>query len=656
MVRTYRPKPVTEQDLNRAVAEVQHFYASQDTAIEHVREVVELRSTVAVDDKYKSTSFVARDPTATDHVVTTGTMLTVNRPQLQLKYEGKGDAKQKLVARLEPALESLILDDAGKDGATYTRVGMALAQDGGAWSSLVADLDAWKGPGQRYAIKRKDYEDDEGYPTASGSKSADDKYLDATDKAKRKAHRCVLRWDYRDAKTVYPVWLNDDELGAMFVVTEHPKWTTLSEYGLTTDYEGNLVDIAVGQPMPENEPRPVGEKIKKIEHWTANDVNYFVVGAKKDGQPSVRKVLSINHRYGFVPFAWSFGWRLPHWNNIKVGWGAAGIMLQSVEYLSFLKTLHANEAVRSLVGSYKRIIPAGGDPVRDPRTGNPVPVTQMVPQAILNLQPGEDIQPIDQVQPNPHLREQIAMEREAVMTMRGPVAAGNISDAENGFAIESVKSDRKVKNSPFIDGLSKHLKDVTTMAMRLVRGKIKETVWVKGGGRTEAAWLSIKVDDLDDEPLVRWDISPEQPSGAIVEGRYYGEQQAAGFIGPSEAIEKQGRNPADVFADILEGQMRQDPLYVELAKQEMVAEFSRGDLLRRFQEAKQAFLSGTVQPQGGPEMGGAMGAGGVPGDFGALAMAPGGAGANPIPMAQAGVPTGGGFSPQGATAMVQDLG
>lgn len=660
MVRTYRPRPVTEQELERAVSEVVDFYKSQDAAIEHVREVVEQRNAVAVDEKYRTTNFVVRDPTATDHVVTHGSSMTANRPKLQLTFEGKSQEVEKRKARLEPALESLILDDAGKNGSTYARIGMSLSQDGGAWSSLVADLDAWKGPGMRYSVKRKDYADDEGYPTAEGSKSAEDKYLDATDKAKRKAARCVLRWDYRDPKTVYPVWIGEDELGAVFVVTEHPKWTTLSEYGLTTDYEGNIVDVAVGQAQPENAARPVGEKIKKVEHWTAKSVNYFVIGAKKDGKASVRKLDGWDHNYGFVPFAYSFGWRLPHWSNIKVGWGAAGVMMQSVEYLSFLKTLHANQAVGSLAGFYQRVIPMGGDPVTEPRTGKPVPITTLVPQTVLNLRPGEEIKPIDQVQPNPHLREQIQMEMDNVVSLRGPVAQGNISDAENGFAIESFKAERNTKNSPFLKGQGGHMRDVTSMAIRLIRNKIKETVWVRAGGETDAAWLKITLEDLDDEPNIVWDISPEQPSGLMVESRHWNERLAAGTAGPDQAITAQGDNPQDVYEDQMRAKIRQDPVIYNLQLNEVLAEYAQGGLLERYQAAATQVATGVVPP---PQMGG-MGAGGVPGDFGAMAMSPNGAGAAPISAQAAGIagpvpgaPSAGtGFSPQAAMAQVQDLG
>ena len=653
MART-APKPVSEANLNNAVTEMIDFYKTQDAAIQHVRDVVEFKNAIAVDDKYKTTGFVVRDPTATDHILSMGMMLTVNRPKLQLKYEGDSEAKQKLVSKLEPALESLILDDAGHKGSTYQMVGLSLAQDGGAWSSMVADLDAWKGPGSRYSIKRKDYADDETYPNSG--KSGDQKYVEATDEAKRRS-RCVLQWTHRDSKTVYPVWMDPNTLGAIFVVTEHPKWSTLAEYGLTLDYEGNLVDVAVGQAVPEHTPI-VGEKVRKVEHWTAKSVTYFITAGK-----STRRVDGWDHNYGFIPFAYTFGWRLPHWGNIKVGWGAAGVMLTSVEYLSYLKTLEANLAAAAIAPAYKRTVPIGGDPVRNPNTGKTLPTTELMPNTVLNLQPGEDILPVQQAPPNPQLRDQIAYEQEKIAELRGPVASGNLNDAQNGFAIESVKSDRRVKAHAFISGLQDHLEQVTEMAIKLIRGKIKETVWVRPRGDKASGWMSISAEMLKDQPLVNWDVSPEQPSGAIVESRYWNERLSAGTAGPDQAIEAQGDNPQDVYEDQMRAKIRQDPVVYQLHLQEVFAEYARGDLLERYNAAQQQAMTGMVPPMGG---GGAMGLGegGVPGDFGSMTMAPGGQGAQPIsPMAAGiagpapGAPSmGAGFSPNGATASIQSLG
>src|SRR2546427_7076041 len=103
---------------------------------------------------------------------------------------------------------------------------MSLAQDGGAWSSMVFTPDTWQ---ERWKVKRTGFQDDSGYPTGAGTKSAEDKYLSATDAAKKRAGSCCLSWDYRDPKTVYPVWIGEHDLGAAIVVTEHPKWRTLGE-------------------------------------------------------------------------------------------------------------------------------------------------------------------------------------------------------------------------------------------------------------------------------------------------------------------------------------------------------------------------------------------------------------------------------------------
>lgn len=655
-------RPVTEQDLAAAVAELEAFYQTQDDAIQHTRDVVEFKNAIPIDDAYKTTGYVVRDETATDHVLATGMMLTVNRPKLQLLFEGASQEKQRLVAKLEPALEALILDDAGHKGQTYQRIGMALAQDGGAWSSIVADLDAWKGPGGRYSVKRKQHADDDGYPTEKGSKSGDEKYVDAVEEAKRGARRCVLDWRPLDAKTVNPVWLGEYELGAMFVVTEHPCFSTLAEHGLVLDREGNLVDEAIGQPMPAG-TRSVTETVRKVEHWTAKTVTYFL-----QYKQSVRKIDQWNHNYGFIPFVVTYGWRLPHWTSLKVGWGSAGVMLPSVEYLSYLKTLHANQAAGSIAPPFKRTVPLGGDPVRDPQNpGKTLPTTQLLPNVALNLAPGEDIQPIMPAQSNPHLREQIAMVQERLEQLRGPVASGNLNDAQNGYAIEAIKSDRRVKSNAYIAGLQDHLEQVTDFALRLLRDKIRETVWVRPRQDKSAGWMSIPTEALKDTPLVSWDVSPEQPSGAIVEARHWHERLAAGTAGPDQAITALGDNPQDIYEDQLRAEVRKDPAIHQLALAETFAEYARGDLLERYTAAQQQAQTGMVAPPGMAEMlGGAgaagLGQGGIPGDTGSLTMSPNGQGAAPIsPQAAgiagpvAGMPGGGGFSSVGGQAGIQSL-
>jgi hypothetical protein len=610
-------------------------------------------------------------------------MMTANRPQLQLSYPEKGGSKKKqeLVKTLEPALESLILDDAGNDGKTYGRVGMSLAQDGAAWTLLTLQKHRWENV---LKVQRANYEDDEGYDAVADlndaakpddlstspakrrkPRSAEFKYLTDLDKEKRKA-KGLLSWSYLDPKTVYPVWLGEEELGCLIVVTQHPRWTTLSEYGLTLNGDGKIVE-AIGQPEPEYSAS-AGETVRKIAHWTAESVTYYL-----ECNGSARQVETIHHGYGFIPVTFEFGWRLPHWSNIKAGWGAAAVICPSVEYVSHLKTLHANQTAGSISPPFKRTVPLGLDPVRE--NGNEIQTTKITPNTIYNLRPGEDISPFQQAQPNNHLTEQIRMEQEQIVDLRGPVATGNLSDAENGFAIESMKSAGKVKNMPFIQGCSTTLRQVTQMAMRLLREQVPDGAWpiyVEPRRDKTDGLMEISKEDLEDEPRVVWDISPEQPAGEMVRNRGIHERLSAGTIGPEQAITEMGDNPMDVFEDIARGKMREDPLWQEMFKAEMVSEYGRADLYSRFvalqtwgETGGVANAQGVVPMMGGDPaaVGGAMGSGGMPGDAGALTMSPGGAGAAPISPAAAGIgaaiegaPSRFGVPTQAATASLQNLG
>jgi hypothetical protein len=222
-----------------------------------------------------------------------------------------------------------------------------------------------------------------------------------------------------------------------------------------------------------------------------------------------------------------------------------------------------------------------------------------------------------------------------------------------------------VKNNAYIAGLQDHLEQITDFALRLLRDKIKETVWVRPRQDKTAGWMSIPTEALKDTPLVSWDVSPEQPSGAIVEARHWHERLAAGTAGPDQAITALGDNPQDIYEDQLRAEVRKDPAIHQLALAETFAEYARGDLLERYTAAQQQAQTGMVAPPGMPGGQGAMGLGqgGIPGDTGSLTMSPNGQGAAPISPQQAGIagpvagmPGGGGFSSVGGQAALQDLG
>ena len=653
-----RTPRITEENVVRFAEELITFYGTEDAAIKHMRSVVERRNDVGVGPDYQTTGYQVHDGTVTDHVLGTGTMMTANRPNLQLTYPGKeGQSKtEDLKAKLEPALEALVLDDAGSDGKTFARVGMSMAQDGAAWSLVTIQKHRWD---HVLKVKRADFADDTDYdpfkPDAvlNGGRrprSGEKKYVEAVERAKRRA-KGLISWTYLDPRTVYPWWLGEEDLGALIVVTEHPRWMTLAEYGLTLNRDGKIAEEALGQPQPEFTVT-AGETVRKIAVWTAQSVVYYLAC-----NGSARQVETVEHGYGFIPVAWDFGWRLPHWSNCKTGWGAAAVISPNVEYVSHLKTLHANQTAGSIAPPFFREVPAGLDVVRDAQ-GNELKEQRVQPNTIYNGRPGEKISAFPTAQQNAHLTEQIRMEQEQIVDLRGPVATGNLSDAENGFAIESMKSAGKVKNAPFIQGAASHLTQVTKIAVRLIREQLSDVGPIYVEPRTDKAsgLMTITAEDLEEEPRIFWDISPEQAAGEMVQNRGIHEQLQAGTLGPEMAITKQGNNPAEVFDDILRGEMRKDPLWREMAKSEMVSEYGRADLYARFVALQQwgetggvAGPDGMVPPPNPPmdAVGGAMGSGGMPGDVAAQTISPGGAGATPVA-----APMGIGSPVEGAPARV----
>jgi hypothetical protein len=207
------------------------------------------------------------------------------------------------------------------------------------------------------------------------------------------------------------------------------------------------------------------------------------------------------------------------------------------------------------------------------------------------------------------------------------------------------------------------------MMLRLIKEKIKEPVWVYRGGE-KSGWLSIGPDDLRTQPSIVWDISPESPSGQIVEQRADIEAIQAGILTREEAIVRAGRSPAEHRKYMLKEQLRGTPEYQAVAMAEFLGTIGRGDLATRYAAASQVAQSGIVPgpnglAPGGPDLGGVtggMGAGGVPPDTGALTMSPNGAGAKAatVPMTTPGSVPGYPSMPsvptQAATASIQRLG
>lgn len=643
--------PISIDLLKKLIEETERTYADQDAAIEEGRACLEWRNDIPIGSDYLTTGFKVRSAEYVDEIIRVGSLLTANEPTCQVTFKSDAETKQQLQDKIEQATVAMLLRAAGHEGKTYKRVGKSGAQDGGAWSRMVWKSERWE---DVFRVKRDDFEDDEGYdPLRPGKKkSRDTKYVEQVEQLKKGAP-FPITWDYIDPKTVRPLWRSDGELSAVLVVSERPLWSTLRDYGLTLS-NGEVTPEMIGEPQPPKRnatSATTATTIRFVEHWDDTYVTYFLDHGRG------YQIDQFAHDYKCIPFAHSYGETLAHQGNIKVGLSAGYVLKSSVDYLSYLKTLHANLAAKSIAPTYQRQVPQGLDVVRNAK-GQVQETTEIKPNQIINLRPGESIQPFTQAESNPQIREQITMTQEQVQQLRGPQTTGNLNDASNGFAIQSVLSEYRIRLSPYISGLQDHLKQATVLLHKLIKHKGQQTVYVQGPG---GQWLSLGPDDLAEGFDVEWDISPETPSAKIVERRHIVEGIQAGLETVEGGIIAEGRSPAEVRKQQLKEMLRQTPEYQQMATAEFLAQAGRGDLALRYAAAAQLAQTGVIPPS--PDLAGGMGAGGLPGDFGAMTMAPGGVGANPAQMAPMqtpgsvpGQPSGPVVPTQAATASVQSLG
>jgi hypothetical protein len=143
---------------------------------------------------------------------------------------------------------------------------------------------------------------------------------------------------------------------------------------------------------------------------------------------------------------------------------------------------------------------------------------------------------------------------------------------------------------------------------------------------------------------VNWEVQAQLPTDEMISARYAHERLAAGTWGKDEAVQYLGDNPDEIRRSIARDRIRESPAYQKWLDAQVFMLAGRGDLLQKAQEAEdlaQGQLGQGLgpggppgqQPQPGVFEGGGPGLGGVP-DLGALAAAPGGAGAAPPPYGQ----------------------
>ncbi|HKE97419.1 MAG TPA: hypothetical protein VKG45_00595 [Actinomycetes bacterium] len=386
-------------------------------------------------------------------------------------------------------------------------------------------------------------------------------------------------------------------------------------------------------------------------YYTANGIVVHncclaVVDADTKGEPTGQVVDVWEHKNGRHPYFFAPGLWMNHWRHRKVGWGVSESMRWLVRYLSFLLTVHANIAARDAFSPLQEVLPDQAAPLLGendrPRTGSPEPEKWQLGRIYRSTRPGSELRPINFSRMAEELKEQVKIVMDLIEQLLTPRVAnqigGNMEGA--GFAIAQVLAEGRIRHDPIAQSIERMLDEVTEFLWHLIRTRVKEEVWVGTEAGETAPYESLGPKDLEEAVRIKWTVNAETPSAELLRARYWGERLANHTASLDQAIEGMGDNPDEVRFGLLMDRLRAHPAYQAWQIQMIFAEAQRGDVLTKFEESQLAGMGATGAvpgPGGGPPGMPPGPPGSVPGmppfvpDTGALALAPGGAGAGTVP-------------------------
>ena len=674
--------------------ELEGFYAPQDEQIRRMRAVRENEQPVPLDKAFRVVEVEVRDPTIADETLRVSASMAINPVKLHITpREGSGDSGQVNATKREHATEAILQfcgqREPGRD--TGRDLVDAIVSDGGAWGKLLIDRDVWD---ERYSLRLSKYEreemaldEEEDRAKAGANRYADDTEgnadeekgdYDAREDPELKPDR-LTRVDFRvraakrynrdteeakkragppfafiqcDALGIYPVYAGG-KLTEMFEVQDRPQLSTFRQYRLKRDKDGNIVpdELLQGEPPAASS---LGKKtnptttVRFIIHTDETWITYVVEGQNNRKQATGQVVAQWKHRYGRVPYFYAPGLTMSHWKNRKIGWSVSESKRWLVEYRSFLWTLHAQVAARDALGPLVRkksdqllsIAPQDRPPEKKK-------AEHWNLREIIDLDPGEDMAPIQFAQVAASLKEQIALVSDAIEKLENPRVKAELGSGLEGagFAIAQVLAEARTRFDPIAQAIERLYAEVTRFLWHLIRTVIGEAVWVQRDAEG-SGFLNLGPDDVSDTVGVKWELNPERPTDKLVQQRYWHERLEKGTTCRDMAIEGLGDNPDEVRRGQAMDRIRAGAAYQKLQELMVFQEVGKGDAIALAGRATQIAQAGGLPGlgMGGPA---AAGGAGLPGDMASMAAGPAGAAGGAMPTG--GVPMGGG-PPNGTVA------
>lgn len=583
---------------DEAEAVVREF-VDDDQRVERIRQLRQMKRPVALDQDMRFTNIESHSADIADEGFRIAQSLVINGIKVQVTPHKFGVQKYEKQADDLGRFSEAWLHKVGKKHAgeeTIYAVADACVNDGGGWSKLIYSPQDWE---LRDNVRRKDY-----------ASAAD--FLEAVENAAMED--VPMRWVPIDVLSVYPKF-NKGKLVSVYEITERP-WAEMSKE-LNIGYDGWSI-IKLGEPVEmAGQGVRLGDSraphsLKVIEVWTETEYTVIVCGPHNSYMAPVQL-----HGLPRVPYFYTPGLMMNWWRGRKVALSAGELKSWLVEYKDFLRTLQANAAMRDVFAPLHRERPADGAQLFG-LDGRPITETKYNLGMILEGNLGEKVTALQFPDVSPNLQNEMKatnVDLQNLMTPRTRADLGNV-DGGAGFAISQVVAEAKVSHSTFQRHLQETFTEVIALGWWLIKYKIQDKVYVESTGGD--GFIGVGPDELDKHVGLAVYLDPEQPSGKLIEGRFWLEQINGGLAYPEQAIREMGGDPSEVEFMLMRRQMMQSPWFTMLFQQEVAQSLGAGDILSKAHQAQELAANGG---RGGGQAPGGMGSQIVP-DMGNQALRP----------------------------------
>lgn len=649
------------QDL---VTQLQTDYAKRDKLYKDIDDVLFQQLPVRVPEAYKDIADVRRSSIAVEFTSTITSAWTINAPSTEFRPVAFGDkAIENSTLREHFFDASWKRQVAEAGGNVFRRYAHAVAAKGeGVLKTTTRQSSAW-------AAYTKD-----GLALVDRMTDGDLKGLDtdakdrlwrmSAEEAKRAAPYPILTVDVPPEQ--YYCWQTDGVGTTLAVeVKQVPYLETLLKYGAGLDGRGRVV---MGESRPGGAAATEWGRVMSgtptltmIEVWRKNVCYYVLLGpgqlSSGTGMGRGTVVKTIRHGYADPttgalrgPYFRTLGSVTSSREPGRSGLGVLFGYLSLFPMLDSLRTMQFAAAVMTGFPAFRRVTP--------PNTGLPAPFGDdglPAAKAAEPIKPGfvypYDIQPIEQPEAAPVLRETMMDIREELQGILPPVLQGVTAQSDSGYEYNQAVYLARTKWSAPIQNIEQTLADRVGFESWLIENRIGETVYAwgeppksatnrKSGG--DQGWLGIGPDDLNGVHTYGVHLNPETPSNEVIKVRTHKEMVDAEFEDIDDARTDLGKNPDEVERAILARKVKQLPQVQDFLIRRMLQKLGQGEAI-----AQAAAQQATQQMDGGAG-GFAAGAPDVfqPGQNG-VPIAPTAPGPSAAPGGGAGVPANPTGSPAG---------